>query len=92
MKTMHANPRACAGSPRFAPRALSALVAVSLLFVARAGVPAWAQSESAAESDQGTEQAAVPGGEDQETLARLLDYLNRIDTLKAPPTSPPQNA
>ncbi len=83
METMHAHSRACAGLPRFAPRALSALVAVSLLFVAGAGVPAWAQSESAAESSPGTEQAAVPSSEDQETLARLLDYLNRIDTLKA---------
>ena len=51
---------------------------------------AWADGESAAGQGQaqnqskGAEQAAVPaGGEDRETLARLVDYLNRIDTLKS---------
>jgi outer membrane lipoprotein-sorting protein len=83
METMHANPRPCAAAPRRPLRALSALVALALIFAAGAGVPAWAQSESAAASGPGAEQAAIPDGEDRETLARLLDYLNRIDTLKA---------
>ena len=87
METMHAKTRACGGSrpgsSRRAPRAVSALAALSLLFAAGAGAPAWAQSERSAANDPGTEQAALPDGEDRETLARLLDYLNRIDTLKA---------
>jgi len=45
---------------------------------------AFAAGENAAVGAQGVEQAAVTtGDEDRETLARLLDYLNRIDTLKS---------
>lgn len=63
-----------------------------VIAVALAPAAAWADGESAAAQAQaqdqaqaqGTEQAAVPaGGEDRETLARLVDYLNRIDTLKS---------
>jgi len=60
------------------------------LAVALAPAAASAESESAAAQGQdqargrGAEQAAVPpDGEDRETLARLVDYLNRIDTLKS---------
>jgi outer membrane lipoprotein-sorting protein len=75
----------------------SAGLAGVLFVLAVALVPAaaaWADGESAAgqgqaqaqaqNQSQGAEQAAVPaGGEDRETLARLVDYLNRIDTLKS---------
>jgi outer membrane lipoprotein-sorting protein len=61
-----------------------------VIAVALAPAAAWADGESAAAQAhdqaqaQGAEQAAVPaGGEDRETLARLVDYLNRIDTLKS---------
>lgn len=61
-----------------------------VIAVALAAAAAWADGESAAAQAQdqaqaqGAEQAAVPaGGEDRETLARLVDYLNRIDTLKS---------
>jgi outer membrane lipoprotein-sorting protein len=68
--------------------------AVFAFAVALAPAAAWAESESAAAQAQGqgqdqaqaqgAEQAAVPpDGEDRETLARLVDYLNRIDTLKS---------
>ncbi len=49
-----------------------------------AGSAARAQSGSAAASDQNAEQAtATDDAEDRETLAQVLDYLNRIDTLKS---------
>lgn len=84
MDTMHARFRACAGTPLRAPRALSAFLALTALLLVAAGPSARAQSESAAASDPGTEQAATTGDADErETLTRLLDYLNRIDTLKA---------
>lgn len=71
-------------------RSLAGLL-VRVLFalaVAFAPAAASAESESAAAQGQdqarGAEQAAVPpDGEDRETLARLVDYLNRIDTLKS---------
>lgn len=57
------------------------------LAVALAPTMARGQSESAAVGDQGVEQAAAAAttvaAEDRETLARLLDYLNRIDTLRS---------
>ena len=84
METMQATPKPCAGLPVRAPLALSVLLALSVFFTMGAGTSARAQSESAAASDQSAEQAAVTGGaEDRETLAQVLDYLNRIDTLKS---------
>ncbi len=57
---------------------------MAVLFAVGAGTAARAQNESAAASGQGAEQAAATGDADErETLTRLLDYLNRIDTLKA---------
>jgi outer membrane lipoprotein-sorting protein len=84
MKTMQATPKPCAGLPVGAPLALSVLLALSVFFTTGAGTSARAQSESAAASDQGVEQATATGSAiDRETLAQLLDYLNRIDTLKS---------
>ncbi len=60
----------------------STLLAVAMLVAARAD--GRAQDAGAAAADQGVEQATATLGEtDRETLARLLDYLNRIDTLKS---------
>ena len=57
---------------------------LALLIALALGPAVQAQDESAASSDQGAEQTAATGtGEDAETLARLVDYLNRIDTLKS---------
>lgn len=57
---------------------------MAVLFAVGAGTAARAQNESAEASGQGAEQAAATGDADErETLTRLLDYLNRIDTLKA---------
>ena len=84
METMQATPKPCAGLRVRAPLTLSVLLALSVFFTMGAGTSARAQSESAAGSDQSVEQAAATGGaEERETLARLLDYLNRIDTLKS---------
>lgn len=84
METMQATPKPCAGLPVRAPLALSVLLALSVFFTMGAGTSARAQSESAAASEQGGEQAAATGSAiDRETLAQLLDYLNRIDTLKS---------
>jgi outer membrane lipoprotein-sorting protein len=68
--------------PAAAGRLLRAVFALSLLLAPAAA--ARAQSEGAATGEQGVEQAAATvGAEDRETLSRLIDYLNRIDTLKA---------
>ena len=66
-------------------RAIRLLSPVLALLIALAiGPTAQAQSAGMAASDQGAEQTAATGnGEDEETLARLLDYLNRIETLKS---------
>ena len=57
---------------------------LATLFALAAGSTAQAQNAGTATSNQGAEQTAATGtGEDEETLARLLDYLNRIDTLKS---------
>ena len=70
---MHANRQTAAARP------LCLLGLVLALLLAVAGAPS-----AQAESDQGGEQtAATVTGQDDETLARLLDYLNRIDTLKS---------
>ncbi len=84
METMQANPRPCAGALVRAPLVLTALLALSVLLAVGTGSAARAQSESAAASDQNAKQApATDGAEDRETLAQVLDYLNRIDTLKS---------
>jgi outer membrane lipoprotein-sorting protein len=84
METMQTNPRPGAGPLVRALLALSVPLALSVLFAVGASSAARAQNESAAASGQGAEQAAATGDADErETLTRLLDYLNRIDTLKA---------
>jgi outer membrane lipoprotein-sorting protein len=66
------------------PSARPWVCALLALTLALAPATAPAQNESAATGSQGVEQAAVTTGEeDRETLARLLDYLNGIDTLKS---------
>ena len=74
MKTMHAHPRLGAAG-------LSGLGLAFALILAAATAPA-ARAQGEAEALGGQTAAAV-AAEDRETLARLLDYLNRIDTLKA---------
>jgi len=73
---MQANRRPAAGL------LVRALLVLSVVVAAGAGSPA--QSESAAAGDQtAVPAAAATGSEERETLDRLLDYLNRIDTLKS---------
>ena len=75
---MHANRQTAARSACFLGLAFGLLIALA------GGPAAQAQSDGAAASGQGADQtAATVTGEDDETLARLLDYLNRIDTLKS---------
>ena len=76
---MHANRQTTSARPT----CLLGLV-LALLIALTSGSTAQAQSGGAATSNQGADQtAATATGEDDQTLARLLDYLNRIDTLKS---------
>ncbi len=74
---MPVTPRPAAGPQ------IRALLALTLMLSAPL-TAAFAEVENAAAGGQSVEQAAVTTGEeDRETLDRLLDYLNRIDTLKS---------
>ena len=74
---MPVTPRPAAGPQ------ICALLALTLMLSAPL-TAAFAEIENAAAGGQSVEQAAVTTGEeDRETLDRLLDYLNRIDTLKS---------
>jgi len=73
---MHANRQTAARATRLLCLVTALLIALAI------GSAARAQSAGAVPSNQGAEQTAATG-EDEETLARLLDYLNGIDTLKS---------
>lgn len=61
-----------------------ALLAVTLLAAPGAAFPTPARSETAAASSQTAETAtAALDAEQRKTLGRLVEYLNRIDTLKS---------
>jgi outer membrane lipoprotein-sorting protein len=75
---MHAMRRPAAGL------LVHTLLVLTVLVATGAGSPAHAQDAGATAADHGVKQAAATVGEiDRETLARLLDYLNGIDTLKS---------
>ena len=73
-----------AASYRYRAAGLAVLVglaaAVGIAFVLATAPAARAAGE---EVEAGAQTAAAVANEDQETLARLIDYLNRIDTLKS---------
>jgi len=81
---MQGNRRSAAGRPARALVAAALPILLLALLIALPGAAARAQGDGAAASGQSTEQTAATGdGEEAETLARLLDYLNRIDTMKS---------
>ena len=83
MNTMHANRQTAAARASCLFGLVTAL-SIALSIALAAGPAALAQGGGAAASDQLAEQtAATATGADDETLAQLLDYLNRIDTLKS---------
>ena len=76
---MHANRQTAAARPA----CLLGLILAVLIALAP-GPSAQAQSDGATAGPQSADQtAATATGEDDQTLVRLLDYLNRIDTLKS---------